>query len=296
VPAVIVASTIVGVGAFPPATDTVEAASANYFSDSDNDLLPDSIEWALMSDPACADTDRDGTDDFLDAVQFQLPGVTQQPPLDNELRAVVSHLTLPNGTQHVMLNLLFRIVSGAESEVKWLQPFVQVPGGTVSIAPLFASNILHIAARFHPARGMYLLICSRLTVGETIFSILPMAVGVRGIIGQRLFSNGCLLADVDRQITTIAPVSSQHYVLHPISTSFAGQGGTQPQQAFWASSQVCLLELEPTGGGGIGQSVVCTVSDAYCGGAPTLLCAPSCPTENGKVYVLPDGLSFLNGR
>ncbi len=290
-------ATFVGVGVFgsPTQSTNLDALPRTLFQDSDNDMLPDSLEWVLMMDPNNPDSDGDGVDDFLEAAQMQLPGATP-PPMDHEMRAVVSYLTLPDQTDHVMLNLLFRVVSGGEQEVKSIQPFIDIQGSRVSISSLFASGIVHLQAKVDPVEGLYVLVTSRLALNSEVAFIMPCSIGVAGRIGQRTFSNGSLLAEIDNTITTVAPISPTQFVFQPIDAALGPQGPQSPQHTFWASSQVCVLELEQQGGGGPAGSVLCRVRDSHCSGAPTLLCAPSCPTETGNVYVVPDGLGFLNGQ
>jgi hypothetical protein len=263
------------------------------FEDTDGDLLPDALEWVLLSDPTQMDSDGDGIDDFLEASQFApLLQRGQQLPMDNELRAAVYGVTAPDGTPHVMLSLMVRVVQGGPMTIR---PFVDFQGQRFDISQLFWSQVADANLHSDPNEGTYAIASAWLGPAEQIRPLLPLAIGVEGSIGGRGFINGSVLMDASGSIATLVTPPGQSgqsglvtaFALHPIDSQdpeVASRG------SFWQSSKTCLLSLVSAGGSAN------EVADASCTGSPTLLCAPNCTSMKGGVIVVPSGLPFLTGN
>src|SRR5262245_17836322 len=70
---------------------TAHAWELGILEDSDNDFLPNCVEWAVMTNSASPDTDGDGTGDFIEVVQRGHPREPSAPlALDQEMRIVLT--------------------------------------------------------------------------------------------------------------------------------------------------------------------------------------------------------------
>ena len=69
----------------------LQAEPAPRDQDSDNDFLPDELEWVCLTNALSPDTDDDGNPDFVEVVQRGNPRHPGQPlPADHEMRLVVT--------------------------------------------------------------------------------------------------------------------------------------------------------------------------------------------------------------
>jgi len=272
--------------------DQLVAGPNDPFLDTDGDMLPDTLEWVLMSDPWNADTDGDGEDDFLEAVQFQLPRNTPPPPLDHEFRAITHIVRMQDNSQHVIVNLMFRLANADPGEVASLVPFIDFQGQKFPFPSLFAMGLVHVDLKLVANEGMYILLSSRLCDPGELQYFLPSAIGATALIGQRPFENGSLLHRDGGTTVSVAEIANDRFSIHPIDSEFLTDPN-EPQSGFWQKSKVCELELvvEAVGGGYSLAEVV----EAACTGAPTLGCSPTCDTWLGKLVVFPDDMSFVTG-
>ncbi len=300
-------ATACAVGAFvalQPGSELAHASTNAYVQDSDGDLLPDALEWALLTDARQRDSDADGAEDVIEALlhEHMRTAPVLPRPMDHELRAAVAVHRDATGQAHVLLHVVARIAlstSGLAS-IKGLAPFVDYRGTRLPIDRLVAGGIINITRRFDPVEGLFVVISSRIASVENLKLLTPCTVGVTASIGQKAFESGMLVDEVDDELVVIAPIDDNRYVIHPLDPQFpqivgpgAGSGSSSGQK-FWSQAKVCELDLSPVGSGG-GITVV-QVNDANCVSVSTLFCASSCLSQNGRLYVLPYGPGLLNGR
>ena len=271
---------------------TLEATTPPLFVDSDGDMLPDSLEWALLSDPVLRDSDGDGLEDFVEVVQNRAPG-TANRPVDHEMRLTVSGVTLSDGSLQVMVNVMIRLADGDFSQLQRFDPYLETEDGRWSIEGLIGTGYIYGTTRVDPVEGTLILFTSVIADAQTLSPLMPMTFGLEGAIGGREFHNGSVLSEVDSVPTALVPLSPNRYTVQPLQQAQIG-GTAAPFSEFWSSSRTCELELVMVGSGG-GQ-IITQVEDANCIGAPTLLCAPDCQALAGRVYIVPDGFTFLGGN
>lgn len=283
---------LVVAGSIQTVPDKLEAGPNDPFLDTDGDLLPDVLEWVLMSDPWSADSDNDGVDDFLEAVQHQIVKPGPSPTTDHEFRSTTHIVRLPDNTQHVIVNLMFRIVNGDPAEVSSLDPEIYLNGIEIPFASMFMAGLAHIGMINHPTEGLYVLLSSRLCSPDELRPLLPCSIGSSAVIGGRSFNSGCTLFDGDGTTVSLVEIQNNHFGLHPIDSEFLTDP-KEPRAAFWSKSRVCEMELVVTG---VGQGyALAQVVEAACTGAPSLACAPSCDSWRSRLVVIPDGLRFFTG-
>lgn len=284
---------LAAVGSIRTTPDQLAAGPNDPFLDSDGDLLPDVLEWVLLSDPWNADTDGDGDDDFLEAVQHQIVKSAPAPATDHEFRSTTHIVRLPDNTQHVIVNLMFRIVNGNPGEVTSLSPTIYLNGLEVPFSAVFMAGLTHVGIKSHPTEGLYILLSSRLCSPANLAPLLPCSIGSSAVIGGRSFNSGCSLFDGDGTTVSLIETQNHHFALHPIDSEFLTDPN-EPRAGFWTKSKVCELELVVTG---VGQGyALAQVIEAACTGAPTLGCAPSCDSWRWRLVVVPDGLPFFTGH
>src|SRR5688572_2684876 len=75
-----------GAGPTPLGADPVDP-----FLDTDDDFLPDSVEWTVVTSPQRGDTDFDGISDFVEVVQHGNPrGPNGLVAQDHEMRLAIT--------------------------------------------------------------------------------------------------------------------------------------------------------------------------------------------------------------
>src|SRR5687767_2240928 len=123
--------------------DRVHAGGSDPLVDSDDDFLPDAVEWAVLTSAANADTDGDQISDFVEVVQRGTPRHPNAPlPTDQEMRVVV---TGPGAGQvtTTWVHLLIRMVepnTPMTNFAAWLE-MPALPGLHVPLNVLAAGNI-----------------------------------------------------------------------------------------------------------------------------------------------------------
>src|SRR5262249_7811165 len=150
-----------------------------------------------------ADSDGDGIEDFLEAAQFS-PVMQRGPqlPMDNEMRAAVYGVTAPDGTSHVMLSLIIRVVQSGPMSI---HPFVDFQGQRFDISGLFWNQVADANMRRDANEGTFAIASAWLGPAEQIRPLLPLSIGVQGTIGGRVFMNGSVLIDASGSIATLVP-------------------------------------------------------------------------------------------
>lgn len=266
---------------------TLRARPADPMADRDGDLLPDAVEWVLMLDPDRPDTDGDGVDDFLHAVQHRPPLVaSSQHATDDEMRLAVTQGW--SGTEAVLnLHLLLRLVNSDLSAVTHFEPFLDHWGQRVPLAPLLAGAKVRMKHRVHPSEGLYVHLCAELGPVACFRNVLPCTLGAVATIGPRFVGTGTYLLGVENGLAAYLPIGGGEGVVQSLA-------GTVVDDPFWTANRVCLLRLTVLGSGPGGT--VCEVADADCVyRTGRLACPPTCVAAKGRIMLVPDGMGLVTG-
>jgi len=273
--------------------DVLHALAVDPFQDTDGDLLPDALEWVALSDDGSVDTDADGRDDFLEAVQCTaMHAATGGQPVDQEMRVLLS--CLPDrvtGERYVWMHCLFRFASG-RLDLDWFMPFVSTSNGlAVSISDLFGRTPMRVSVRDHASEGLYAIATLRLARERDLVYMLPCMVNARAVVGGRYLTSSTYVFNNCGTISSFVPVGRDVARGVLLAQSLQPHDGTS--NVFFSGNRVCAQTLVITGQ--IPGGVVCEVNTSSCQPANGLRCAADCPTRVGETLIAPDGPGAITG-
>jgi hypothetical protein len=258
------------------------------FADSDDDFLPDSIEWALVTNPQRADTDGDGIPDFVEVVQHGSP-CTPNPPLpaDNEMRLVITSTPsqCPSNGPQTWLHLLFRFM-GQPTTLSNFQCWIQIgvaPGLRIPLDSL-GSGPLVFRQRDAGPDGLWVTLSVPLASENLLRVLLPCTIGAQATIGTRAIRTGVQLFDIHGSTASLVPFHNG-FAVQPINPACALTGG--------GSNRICVLGLTEAGSGPGGTAY--QVSSADCDDCNDLECGIGCTETLGWVFVIPGGIETITG-
>lgn len=252
-------------------------------ADSDNDMLPDDVEWAVLTNHQQADTDNDGHSDFIEVVTHGQPRRPSGPIVqDHEMRVVVTSVPNSQGEQ-TWLHLMFRLM-GEPSLMTSFQPWIHVPGYPLMSLDILSAGSIHMRSREVAGEGRWYVLSLPITSTEVLQHLLPCTLGADATIGGRAIRTGTKLFDLRGTIATMVP-SGSRFAVQSIAAvrPFAGGG----------SNKICLLELNEAGDSP--QGTIYQVVDAECDDCNDLECGVSCPETVGWTFVLPGGVTTITG-
>ena len=258
------------------------------FLDADGDLLPDRLEWVLLLDPLQQDSDSDGVDDFLHAVQgrYALGDPRSSFGYDDEARVLIHSTPTPTGDRRLWVDMLFRFAGADPQDLQELHPYLDQWGRRVPITSLIGVGETHLALHHHPTEGLY-AICSFELVSERLLrSLLPFTIGATAVINSRTISTGTFVDDAAGVVATLVPVAPNHGVVQALQQDLV-------DDPFWTSSRICVMQLSVISA--LSNGVICEVTDADCHSSGRLACPPTCLSSRGHLLFFPDGLATVTG-
>ncbi len=270
-----------------PIVGTLQATPATELLDSDEDFLPDDVEWAVMTSSSNADTDSDGLPDFVEVVQRGSPRSPNWPrPLDHEMRVVVSAPTGGDNGATAWLHVLVRFVEVAIPiddfsvwfETPWL-PGIQIPlEGVLFAAPT-------IESRSTLAHGTWLRVSTPLASMSLLQTLMPCSIHCSGSVQGRSIHSAVTLFDMGGTPSTIVPFDDHSFAVQTIET---------PVATVSQSNKVCVLDLKEVGSGPGGT--VFEVTNAECTDCNELECGSGCAASIGWLLTIPGGIGVLTGN
>jgi len=266
---------------------TAHAWEAGILEDSDNDFLPNCVEWAVMTNAASPDTDGDEMGDFIEVVQRGKPRHPSAPvPLDQEMRIVLTGPGIGSGPQTTWVHLFFRFV-GAAPTVTNLDVWVdlpQYPGLRVPLMVLAGGGPCVFRDRITAHDGYWVQFSAPVVSTSFLQLFLPCSFHAEAMISGRYLHTGVQVVNVGGVVSTLVPYGDR----------FAVQAITPiPASASSLSNRVCLLELEEVGSGPGGT--IYQVVDAFCDDCNELECDANCPQSIGWILTIPGGLAAMGG-
>lgn len=269
-----------------PSREVVKADPSPLLIDSDDDFLPDCIEWTVLTNPLSADTDGDSYPDFVEVVQR---GTPRQPgtvrAFDHEMRAVVTAPAMgqPGPT---WLHLLFRFV-GDTTQLSSFQTWLELPALPGIHVPLDVLGVsgIDFAQRATANQGLWVRLSIPMVSEAMLRYVLPCTIRASATIGGRTIETGVKLFDAQGTICTLVPFNRERLALQSIGQVLAPSSLT--------TNRVCLLMLERVGSGPGGD--VFEVVSADCSDCNELECGASCPQSVGWIFSIPGGLETITG-
>lgn len=268
-------------------SDEVLADPPSPFADTDDDFLPDEIEWAVLTSSANPDTDGDLVPDFVEVVQRGLPRQPGAPmSLDHEMRVVISAPAPGTPDATSWLHVLVRYVEGPvpiDGFSVWFEtpllPGLQIPLESV----LFAAPSM--AVRTTPVDGTWLRVSAPLVSLNLLQLLLPCSIQCEGSFEGRYIRSGANLFDYLGSVATLVPFGASGYAVQALVA-----GPTGPAQ----SNRVCVLDLDEVGSGPGGT--VYEVTNADCEDCNELECGSGCTGSIGWILTIPGGAATLGGN
>lgn len=279
-------------GGLPAAAElderTLLAMPVDPLADTDGDLLPDRLEWILLCDPGQPDTDEDGIDDFVAAVQYRRPFDPPGSPraTDDEMRIVASSTVDDFGATSLWVHFLFRFVGANPQELRAIDPFMDLWGARYPIADLLTSGRLALRMRVDANQGLLCIASFELGSDEALRALLPCTIGATAIVGTRSIHSGAYLQDVAGTVTVLVAADDDKGLVQPLDPMIV-------EDPFWSSNRVCVMQLEVISSSAAGA--MCEVRNSECMSSGRLACPPTCLQSRGRTMFFPNGLSTVTG-
>jgi hypothetical protein len=163
--------------------------------DSDNDLLPDDAEWTLLGDPFNADTDGDGTNDFIEAIEHESlasGGNPQLAPTDG-FRLVVNTTLDPQTSQRFFwIHMLYRLPSGQDSDVRGsillfrTQDQREIDLTSLLFSPLMVEQV----SKIDPKHGLLKRITLKVPETPGFQNLAPSSFRSYSLVNQKVLGSG----------------------------------------------------------------------------------------------------------
>lgn len=265
------------------------ANGSSALTDTDGDLVPDSVEWVMQTDPEETDTNEDGVDDFLAIVAYgNLLESMSEPEPKHAMRVVVNSAA-EGGDTHVWLHLMVRFVVTQNIGEIFIDPYIDVRGMRASLVPLLGHG--NITLRTKQQRdSLYVMISCRLTNEASLARILPCTLGAEGVFDRQHINTGTYVVDSGGLPHAMLPFTDSSYILQPINAD----ARFQEPNPFWKGGRVCVMKLTVISSSPNGH--LCEVTSAECKPSPGLRCASSCASNVGQPVFVPGGLGTINGN
>ncbi|MBM3974032.1 MAG: hypothetical protein FJ301_08030 [Planctomycetes bacterium] len=272
--------------AWPGEAREVQATGGEALTDTDDDFLPDSVEWLALSSAANADTDGDAIGDFVEFVQRGLPRQANAAlPLDHEMRIVVTGPQPGAASDATWLHVFLRRAESAAT-VSGFQAWLEVPFLPGAQLPFdaFALPGADCAQRDGGSEGQWLRYSAPFLGASLLQAIAQCSVRAEVVIGGRPVCSGATIIAAQGTLVTLTRFRDNGYAVQSLAAPANPVGTT--------SNRVCVLELQEIGVSPTG--ILYSVVDADCEDCNELECVlTNCAQSIGWVITVPGGSSTL---
>jgi hypothetical protein len=270
----------------------VEASTSTWspLVDTDNDFLPDAVEWAVLTNAANPDTDGDGIADFIEVVQMGNPRkASVDLPLDQEMRLVVTG-PMPGSSDPLTWMHVFVRVAGASPSLQSFSSWIELaalPGIRFELSAFAAAGVI-VRERAAGEHGYWLQVSVPLVSANVLYSVLPCSIYAESVVAGRALKSGVKLVPMQGAIASIVPFGDERFVMQSLTPGLDGGSGLVQ------SNRVCVIELSEVGSGPGGT--VYEVVAADCQDCNELECGPTCLDSIGWIITIPGGVGVLSGH
>lgn len=275
---------ILGPEALHAAPETIDPVK-----DSDGDLLPDALEWVLLTDSMSKDTDSDGTDDFVEVVEQRSPVTKDEDtPLPVDSFRTLFMTSFEGEDQHrvLWLHLLFRFPSGQLSDLTGLSLFFDYDGHKVDLTPLLYTCTQALETRFETRQGLLVRLTLKLPEPAGLSKLMPATFGSYARINNAFHTAGVPMFHLGGSYHTLAMVSATQMILQAASSG-------EVQSTFWNKGKACAMSLSLVGSSPGWR--ICEVEKADCEVVFQGACSDSCKKSVGQMVLVPDGTPLIEG-
>lgn len=259
--------------------------------DTDGDFLPDNLEWVLLSDPTRRDTNSDGRNDLLQAMDYEAPRHKTRALKTRDSMRVLVNTSGSKKNRLVWITLLLRLASGRLSDLRALQVYMTVGNRKVLLDPLLPYALEDVKTRYIKDQGMLVRLSFRLKLDSVMRYISSTTIGSCGLIGSTLVRSGTVLMDINgyHTLSFFSDTTNDNQGLALQTT-----GAFEDENPYWSLNKLCVLALEMQG---VGHGwLICEVTKADCQQESSVRCTSNCGNANGLTFFLPDGGQLLTGR
>jgi hypothetical protein len=254
--------------------------------DTDNDFLPDCVEWAVLTSAANPDTDGDEISDFVEVVQRGAPRKAGDPlPTDQEMRLVVTGPSAASPGAAVWLHLLVRTVETSTPIANfssWIE-LPSLPGLQIPLNMLAFGNI-EFRQRLTAAEGNWVIVSVPLVSTTILQAVLPCSFHAMSMIGGRHLRSTVQLLDMQGTISSLVSYGENSFAVQSIA----------PIPGGGLSNRVCVIDLQEVGSG-VGGTVYQVIS-AFCDDCNEVECSPNCPQTVGWLVTIPGGMCGMTSQ
>lgn len=266
----------------------VQASETDPLLDTDDDFLPDCVEWAVLTSTTNQDTDGDLVPDFVEVVQRGTPRQPGEPqPIDQEMRIVITGPQPGTTAASTWMHLFLRLAEPS-TPITSFQAWLEVPylPGVRLNFDMFALAPAVFRQRDAGAQGVWVQLSVPLVSTTLLHQVLPCSIQAEAVLGGRTVRCGVNLFDVQGSISTLVAFDNDRFAVQSIAPTPGGGG---------LSNRVCLLDLVECGSGPGGT--LYTVTNASCEDCNELECAmPNCTQSIGWIVTIPGGLGVIGGQ
>lgn len=277
----------------PSANDSnrlvLAAGGPSALVDTDGDLVPDSVEWLMQTDPNEMDTHEDGVDDFLAILHYgNLLEEMEEPAPENRMRVVVTSST-EGGVKNVWLHMMMRFIVTANSGEIRIDPYIDIKGMRVSLVPVLGHGTISLETK-KTLDGYYVRVSCKLVDEASLAWLLPCTLGAEGIFDHKYINTGTYVVNSGGSPHAMLPSATNTFILQPINAD----ARFQEPNPFWKGGRVCVMTLSVVSSSPNGH--LCEVTSAECKPAAGLRCASSCAGNMGQPVFVPGGLGTITGN
>ena len=264
--------------------------------DTDNDFLPDAVEWVVLTNSNNPDTDGDQIPDFVEVVEAGQPRHESWPlPRDHQVRLIVTGPSPASSDPRTWMHVFHRVMtpgmaqgegaSAIQSFETWLESPAW-PGVRLPLNAFIGAGAVY-RERITATEGVWVQLSIPLVSEAILAAVLPCTIWAETTVDGESLKSGTNLTNTPSGIASLVPYTSGRYVfqtLKPIAVPLP----------FAGSNQVCVLELTEQTSGPAGTTY--QVVDADCQDANELECSVSCPNSVGWTVTIPGGTELIGGQ